>query len=105
MPVRGQHLDRPRKKRSIERPRLLMGIDDQDLHVSPQFTGLKLSVAVSARMICSFWFEKRTPGPKLIGAITPVSTFLVFSISVMVQAQVGCLPQRSIAAISTFAAA
>jgi hypothetical protein len=32
VPVRGQHLDRPREQRSIERLRLLMGIDDQDLH-------------------------------------------------------------------------
>ena len=64
----------------------------------PQFTGLKLSVENSDCMICSFWFENRTPGPKLIGAMMPVSTFLVFSSSAMVQAQVGCLPQRSIAA-------
>src|SRR5437899_8074514 len=70
-----------------------------------QFTGLKLSVEKSDCMICSFWFEKRTLGPKLIGAMMPVSTFLVFSSSAMVQAQVGCLPHRSIAEISTLAAA
>src|SRR6185436_12990514 len=66
----------------------------------PQSTGLKLSVENSACMICSFWFEKRTPGPKLIGAMTPVSRFLVFSSSAMVQAQLTSLPQRPIAANS-----
>src|SRR5438128_1661516 len=75
------------------------------LPLCSQFTGLKLSVENSDCMICSFWFEKRTPGPKLIGAMMPVSTFLVFSSSAIVQAQVGCLPQRSIAAIKTLAAA
>jgi hypothetical protein len=66
---------------------------------------LKLSVLNSACIIWSFWFEKRTPVPKLIGAMIPVSRFLVFSSSVMVQAQVGSLPQRSIAPSNTFAAA
>src|SRR6266576_2594427 len=70
-----------------------------------QFTGLKLSVENSDCMICSFWFENRTPGPKLIGAMMPDWTFLVFSSSPIVQAQVGSLPHRPIASISTLAAA